>query len=147
MNDLPATATSAAGPAGGGGETRIEVDLVRNTITVTVPDAVRNTFGGVGAAGTPVMGTLDIGVRGRLIGLEIGEHYVDICASEAGTAHLTRSVVVALTAHREHHGLVAVSFRRSGEDYEISFPSGNQCWEIGRPDSGSTVRVCSVLTG
>lgn len=147
MSDLPTTATPAAGPAGGGGETRIEVDLARNTILVTVPDAVRDTFGGGGEADAPVTGTLDIGVRGRLIGLEIGDYYVDISAPETGTAHLTRSVAVALTAHGEHHGLAAVSFRRSGEDYEISFPSGNQCWEIGRSDSGGTVRVCSVLTG
>ncbi len=136
-----------SGPPTTGEYTRIEVDLTRNTITVTVPSSMLDPVGSPGASGEASRaGTLDIGIRGRLIGLEVGDHYVEISAPVSGTEHLGRSVAVALTAHRGRDGWATVSFSRSGDDYEISFPSGNQCWEVGRHDSGGTVRVCSVLT-
>lgn len=125
-------------------EIRIEVDVAWNTIAVTVPEAALDA---VGRSEDPVIGTLDIGVQGRLMGLEVVNHYVDISPPVAGTEHLVRSVPVALVPHRGPDGLAAVRFDRAGDAYEISFPSGNQCWDLGRTGSGGAIRLCSVLTG
>ena len=144
MNGVPAASGEPPGRVTDRDQTGIEVDLVRNTIAVTVPGSVLDAVRRAGAAAT---GTLDIGVQGRLIGLEIDDYYVDISVAAEASEHLTRSVEVPLVLHRCQDGRDAIGFRRTGADYEISFPSGNQCWEIGRSDSGDAVRICSTLAG
>lgn len=144
MTSVPATPDRGTGGPTAPGQTRIAVDPVRNTIAVTVPGSV---FDAVAKPGASAIGTLEIGVQGRLVGLEIGDHYVDIGGTPEGTAHLNRSVAVSLVPCQLQDGRHAVEFRRRSDDYEISFPSGNRCWEVGSSDSGETVHICSILVG
>jgi hypothetical protein len=144
MNGVPAPPEHTEDHGTDLDQTQIEVDLVRNTIAVSVPGSVHDA---VRSAGVSATGTLDIGMQGRLMGLEVGDYYVDISNAVESTGHLNRSVVVLLFPCKCEDGQDAVGFRRAGADYEISFPSGNQCWEVGRTDSGEPVRICSVLAG
>lgn len=91
---------------------RIEIDLRRNTIAVILGDPDVS----VGPeAGAEQAGLLDVGAGGRLIRLEVGDHYVGISDALAGTEHLTRSVAVPLLTNRAPDGsLRAVLFGRSG---------------------------------
>lgn len=123
---------------------RIEIDLRWNMIAVILgdPDVP------VGPdAGAEQAGLLDVGAGGRLVGLEVGDHYVGISDALAGTEHLTRSVAVPLWVNRAPDGsLAAVLFGRSGNRYEISFPSGNQCWMRESGDSfGAVILYSHVL--
>lgn len=120
---------------------QIEVDLRNNSLAIYVSE-----FEVTGEAdfGSDVEGILDIGTRGQLIGVEIGHQYLAISDPIPGAGHLTRSVNVLLTLDRDGD-MAKVSIRRLGGNYEISFPSGNQCWQVGRGRSVGSGNICSVV--
>ena len=122
---------------------RIEVDPGKNLIAVALTE-----FGLPldAAFDDEIVGTLDVGAGGRLIGIEIGDQYLAISDPVRGTEHLTRSVAVSCTVSKDLEGhAIAITFFRSGDGYEISFPSGNQCWRLGNHGSVASGAVCSVL--
>ena len=85
-------------------------------------------------------GTLDVGENGRLLGLELepADGNAGIWAPEDDPWYLDledapgdqlRSVPVAVTVGRDAAGrAVWVDLPRWGDGYELTFPSGNQCW-------------------
>jgi uncharacterized protein YuzE len=82
-------------------------------------------------------GVLDIGARGRLIGFELllpGEppRYLPIEASADPFARTAEAAVVA--GVDEAGSVFSVEIPRRGADFEISYPSGNQCWRSTHPD-------------
>lgn len=122
--------------------TAIMVDPRNNKIVVRLP---QSGLCFPVHADEALVGMLDMGVRGRLLGIEIGEFYIAISDPVVGSEHLTRGITVALTASRDLEGrITAVSFPRSTDTYEISFPSGNQCWRVGT-GGRSSQGVCAEL--
>lgn len=86
---------------------------------------------------------IDIGALGRLLGIEVAGTYLAVSDPVNGSELHVRSVhataQVSPGGHRLH-------LPRRGSGWEISFPSGNQCWR--RTDENGTVRtLCSELTG
>ena len=87
--------------------------------------------------------TLDIGALGRLIGIEFAGAYVAIADPVPGSELLSRSVEVTVEIETDPP---RVAISRHGPTWELSFPSGNQCWN--RTDGeGGRRSVCSVLIG
>ena len=82
-------------------------------------------------------GALDIGPRGRLIGFELmlpGEppRYLPL---EESADPFARTAEAAVIAEVDEAGAVySVEIPRRGADFEISYPSGNQCWHSTNPD-------------
>ncbi len=114
---------------------RIVVDFRTNTLLLDIDRPLR-------AAGrTPA--TIDIGALGRLLGVEIGEAYLSISDPVPGSELHGRSIEVGAEIPE---GCRQVIIPRRGPGWELSFPSGNQCWNKADADGG--VRsICSVLTG
>ncbi|HEV2526963.1 MAG TPA: hypothetical protein VGT61_00715 [Thermomicrobiales bacterium] len=109
---------------------RILVDPARNALRLLLlPGSA-----GEAAALTRHSATLDVGEGGRLIGLEVEP---DGATSEPGwylelepaPGPFSRSVEVTVTAGRDASGRATwLEWPRRGPGYEITFPSGNQCW-------------------
>ena len=82
-------------------------------------------------------GALDIGPRGRLIGFELllpGEppRYLPL---EESADPFARTADANVIAEVDEQGAVySVEIPRRGADFEISYPSGNQCWNSTNPD-------------
>ena len=82
-------------------------------------------------------GVLDIGLRGRLIGFELllpGEppRYLPL---EESADPFARTAETAVIAEVDEAGSVySAEIPRRGADFEISYPSGNQCWHSTNPD-------------
>jgi uncharacterized protein YuzE len=82
-------------------------------------------------------GTLDIGSHGRLIGFELllpGEppRYLPL---EESADPFARTAEAAVIAEVDEAGSVhSVEIPRRGADFEISYPSGNQCWHSTNPE-------------
>lgn len=88
-------------------------------------------------------GTIDIGTLGRLLGVEVAGVYLSIADPVSGSELQGRSVELAVEITGEGRRVV---IPRRGPAWELSFPSGNQCWT--RQDGRGGVRsLCSVLTG
>jgi uncharacterized protein YuzE len=82
-------------------------------------------------------GALDIGPRGRLIGFELllpGEppRYLPLDESADPFARTADANVIAEVD--EHGSVYSVEIPRRGVNFEISYPSGNQCWHSTNPD-------------
>lgn len=123
--------------------TDLRIDLRRNTLEIEIP-----TCEGISGFAGITRGTLDIGAQGRLLGIELGSLYVSVMDAEPGRDDLVRSaeIPVTLTTRDDGEG-TSVTFRRMGADYEISWPSGNQCWtrqHIMGAD-GEPLRTCAVV--
>ncbi|MBA2469535.1 MAG: hypothetical protein H0V37_09040 [Chloroflexia bacterium] len=86
---------------------------------------------------------IDIGTLGRLIGIEIAGDYLTISDPVPGGELLGRSVEVNVEIGSDPPH-VAIS--RRGPTWEISFPSGNQCWNRADGEGGRR-SMCSVLIG
>jgi len=85
--------------------------------------------------------TIDIGAQGRLIGVEIDGVYLAIADPVPGSELVGRSVELAIEI--EHDGR-RVAVPRRGPNWELSFPSGNQCWPR-RDERGQVGEVCSLV--
>lgn len=112
---------------------RIIVDLCANRLLLEVD----RVFGAVGGAEA----TIDIGALGRLIGIEIAGVYLSISDPVPGGEMQGRAVEVDVETS---DGGRRLAIPRRGPGWELSFPSGNQCWTQA-DDSGNIRSVCSVL--
>jgi len=81
--------------------------------------------------------TVDIGAFGRLIGVEIGGVYLVVAEAVPGSELQGRSVEIVREGRR-------VAIPRRGEGWELSFPSGNECWRH-RNEQGQVVELCSIV--
>lgn len=101
--------------------TALTVDLSRNAIDIVLDRP------GVEGAERLERHPLEMGVRGRLLGIELDDAYLMVCAPSDDDAGLARTVDVEVGVQRDSAGHVArVSVPRRGAGYEITFPSGNQ---------------------
>jgi hypothetical protein len=115
--------------------TGVTVDLRANTLrfALDVPLALD--------AGLQ-LATIEIGAMGRLLGLELGETYLAVSDPDEASAHLVRTAEVAVQVGEDRR---LVSMPRRGDGWELSFPSGNQCWRVGSGAQGRS--VCAVAIG
>jgi hypothetical protein len=100
--------------------TEVEIDLRSNKLLLFLdqePERIALRSGAYAA-------TIDVGTRGRLIGVEIGEWYLQIAEDDSRAGGQVRSVDVDVWLRPDGR----VELGRRGPGYEISFPSGNQCW-------------------
>lgn len=110
----------------------ILVDTTRNVLRLVLIDrqdpATRRING---------RGALDIGPRGRLIGFELllpGEmpRYLPLEESENAFSRTAEAPVIAEVD--EQGAVYSVEIPRRGDGFEISYPSGNKCWNSTNPD-------------
>lgn len=120
--------------------TSITVDLRRNVLLLHLD----GTETGTDARGaTDQRGILDVGANGWLIGVEIEDRYFPIADPAPGTEHLVRSREAPVSLSDEE---TAIVIPRCGDGYELSFPSGNQCWLRSSGGSGGApIRLCSTI--
>jgi hypothetical protein len=83
--------------------------------------------------------TIDIGSNGRLIGIDLGNTWLEIAGSGEQDDHHLRSATIPVVVSDDRR---TVRVPRRGENHEISFPSGNQCWRL---DDGRT--ICAETSG
>jgi hypothetical protein len=114
---------------------RVVVDLRANRLLLEID----RPFPQTGSAPA----TIDIGALGRLIGVEIAGVYLSISDPVPGSELQGRSVETPLEITGN---LRQVVIPRRGPGWELSFPSGNQCWNQTDGDSGIRP-LCSVLIG
>jgi hypothetical protein len=99
----------------------LTVDLRRNTIEIATGEG--------GGAGEDVVERrlLEMGVRGRLLGIDFDVAYLTVCPPGDDDLALARTVAAEVTVQRDAAGRIRrVSVPRRGAGYEITFPSGNQ---------------------
>jgi hypothetical protein len=112
---------------------RVLVDLRRNTLILELDGPVPDP--------DTERGTIDIGAQGRLIGVELTGEYLSISDPVPGSELLGRSVEVEIGIDPE---LRRLTIPRHGPNWELSFPSGNQCWNR-RDGVGGSSPLCAVL--
>ncbi|MGN6031161.1 MAG: hypothetical protein ACTHQE_05805 [Thermomicrobiales bacterium] len=130
--------------------TTVGIDFRANTLTISAPIPVVEPFlpPDVEEASSA---TIDIGTRGRLLGIDLerdGLPLLAVAIAESTPADLavmrTARVPITVTVAS---GTIAITFSRHGEDYDISWPSGNQCWRRSAPGpDGSPGVTCAVVT-
>jgi hypothetical protein len=111
--------------------TQVTVDLRRNVLVLELDAPLGHES---------AEATIDIGALGRLIGVEVGETYLSISDPVPGSELQGRSVTIELPVTATDRSIVVP---RRGSGWEISFPSGNQCWT--RSDGNGRSTVCSVI--
>ena len=117
---------------------RVRIDVRRNTLTLDLHENSEQPERPV-AEGE---GVLDIGMRGRLIGLEIEGIYAAVTDPDRPADELARSATIPVSLVVGESGAVsAIEFARHGPDHEITFPSGNECWW----QSGADVETCAEM--
>lgn len=124
--------------------TEIAIDLRANTLSIHLPSNPIDT-----SLAEVEQGTLDIGANGRLLGIELGSLYVSVMDAEPGRDDLIRSAEIPVTISTSSRTRkTAITFRRAGSTWEISYPSGNQCWTRHNvfDADGQPVRTCTVTT-
>lgn len=115
----------------------VVIDLAANAIHLRVPDFP--------VAGEQVRkATLDVGGNGRLVGLEIDEDYISVMDLPDEPEPYTRSAEVEISISRETTPAIAIP--RRGAGYEITYPSGNECWQM-KSVGGTLIQVCATIAG
>lgn len=110
----------------------------RRNIIALVPDGDVNNLPD---ARQPEPAVLDIGMKGALIGLEIGSDYFAVSANDGAADHLVRSVSISVNVARSEHGIIRlIEIPRRTATYEITYPIGNQCWR--QVIEGKVVETC-----
>lgn len=133
--------------------TTVGIDFRANALTVTAPCP---PAWGIPRARLEAAsyGTIDIGTRGRLLGIELeGEDGAPLLAisidepAPADTSVMrTARIAVAVERAGSGDGVVAVRFSRHGEGYDLSWPSGNQCWrQPAAGVDGAPAVTCAVV--
>ncbi|CAN5551973.1 hypothetical protein BH09CHL1_BH09CHL1_33800 [soil metagenome] len=105
---------------------QIELDLKRNVLNFEL-----NRDDEVVMTRVNVPGVIDIGERGRLLSFELFPDSDDaiVVPLEDHADPLARSAEILVVCGVAANGqIVTAQIPRRGSDYEISFPSGNQCW-------------------
>jgi hypothetical protein len=110
----------------------VVIDFGMNAIQLRVPD-LENT--GVSE------GLLDVGANGRLLGVEVGESYIHVMESAHDEEPYIRSAEVQLTISGDVPPLVTIP--RRGPGYEITYPSGNECWQM-TAVGGKLIQICAL---
>lgn len=124
--------------------TSITVDLAQNVLLLhwrggNVADASADAA----ADWVDHRAVLDVGANGWLLGVEVGERYFPVADALPGTEHLTRSCEATISLMSEGAALIVP---RRGTGYELSFPSGNQCWLRSGGETGNGPdRICSTI--
>ncbi len=122
--------------------TDIAIDLRANTLSIRLPSGrIGTSLAGI------ERGTIDIGANGRLLGIELGPIYVSVMDAEPGRDDLVRSTdIPVMISPSTLTTETSVTFRRAGSSWEISYPSGNQCWTRHNlfDADGQPVRTCTV---
>ncbi len=115
--------------------TAVVIDFAANALHLRVPDLPPADVGQREAL-------LDVGANGRLIGLELGDVYISVMGLPADGDPLARSasVRVEVTPGPE------IVLPRRGPGYEITYPSGNECWQT-KSVNGTLVQVCATTAG
>lgn len=109
------------------------IDFAANAIQLRVP----------GLASTGVSaGLLDVGANGRLLGVEIGESYVHVMESADEGETYVRSAEITVTITGDDPRFVTIP--RRGSTYEITYPSGNECWQM-TTVGGKLIQVCAAI--
>lgn len=107
------------------------VDIARNAIQLRVPDFREHDAG---------EGILDVGANGRLLGLEVGETYIQVMESALDNDPYARTAHIPITVSGDETPLVTIP--RRGPTYEITYPSGNECWQTTLQD-GRLIQICA----
>jgi hypothetical protein len=112
---------------------QVFVDLRRNMLTLELDRPLE-----LAGAHRAIM---EIGAYGRLHGLEIDGTYLTISDPDPDpeTSCLTREIALTVTVSPEGNDVV---LGRRGPGWELSFPSGNQCWQV-RSGAGNRA-ICAV---
>jgi hypothetical protein len=112
---------------------RVIVDLRRNSLVLELDQPLLDS--------TQTRGTVDVGALGRLIGAEIGALYLAVSDPIPGSELQGRSIDVGLEISPDRR---KVMIPRRGVGWELSFPSGNQCWNRQDGNGGSRA-LCSIV--
>ena len=115
----------------------VVIDLASNAIRIRVPGFPRAP-----GQGQPAM--LDVGSNGRLIGLEIGEWYVTVMDLPGVADPYARTADVLVDISPETPP--SITLPRRGPGYEITYPSGNECWQA-KSVGGKLIQVCATIVG
>lgn len=111
------------------------IDLAANAIRLRVP--------GLGLPETSAQeATLDVGANGRLVGLEIGEEYINVMEIPGAHEPYLRSTEIEVSVSGDEPPLVSIP--RRGPAYEITYPSGNECWQM-KSVNGELIQVCATI--
>jgi hypothetical protein len=117
---------------------QIVVDLGANSI-VLFPNDDRPQHSDNEAT---IAGILDVGERGTMLGVELAGDYFEIAPSTAQDSGQVRSAPVQVRIGATETGQIErLEVPRHGNDYEISWPIGNQCWQR-RDGHGRLVETC-----
>jgi hypothetical protein len=113
----------------------VVIDLAANAIRLRVPEFPTG-------AEAHHEATLDVGANGRLIGVEVGERYIQVMGQpEALDPHM-RSADVRIGISPDTPPYISIP--RRGDGYEITYPSGNECWQM-KSVGGQLIQVCATI--
>ena len=116
---------------------QVVVDLGRNTLVLIV-DASNEPMCVVTQEES---GVIDMGTRGRLIGIELGSNYFGVAMTDGADDALTRSIDARVIVTRTtDHAIRSIEVPRRGLNYEVTFPIGNQCWR--QMVNGTAIESC-----
>ena len=113
------------------------VDLAANAIRLVVPGLSLTE-------GETATGVLDVGANGRLLGIELADGYVSVMDPLPGGEAFVRSATVPVGIRWADPP--EISIPRRGHDYEITYPSGNQCWQVTTVE-GELIQLCATIVG
>lgn len=126
-----------------------EHDGVTLTADAVVIDFQANTIR-LRAPGLPPTGpgsqpaTLDVGANGRLVGIELGEAYINVMPLPGAMEPHLRSADIEVSVSADSPPFISVP--RRGASYEITYPSGNECWQM-KSVNGELIQVCATIDG
>jgi hypothetical protein len=115
--------------------TAVVIDLAANAIRLSVPDFPETDEGEHPA-------TLDVGANGRLIGLEIDDRYISVMDLPHEEDPYARSAGVSVRVVPGSPPWITLP--RRGTSYEITYPSGNECWQV-KGVGGKLIQVCATI--
>jgi hypothetical protein len=113
----------------------VVIDLAANAIRLRVPGFPTTEQSTASA-------TLDVGSNGRLIGLEIGERYIEVMDQPDIEDPYVRSARIDVSISPDAPPLISIP--RRGAGYEITYPSGNECWQM-KSVNGELIQVCATI--
>ncbi|HWV23415.1 MAG TPA: hypothetical protein VNZ58_04425 [Thermomicrobiales bacterium] len=109
------------------------VNIAQNAIQLRVPGFEERSA---------ETGMLDVGANGRLLGLEVGETYIDVMESALGDDPYARTACIPISISGDEPPVVTIP--RRGSSWEITYPSGNECWQTTLQD-GKLIQVCAAI--
>lgn len=120
---------------------QVLIDPRRNTLTLILDRPLEDDRPLDDTGERPAI--MEVGAFGRLHGLEIDGAYLTISDPEPGTMFLAREISLVATVSPNGD---AVVLDRRGPGWELSFPSGNQCWQVRAPGGGHAICALTLAT-